>query len=580
VAWCAVVAAVLCTVLAAADDEQSQWATFFEPVQVPLVSIEVVVTDAWGNPVPGLTKDDFEVLEDGQPMEISHFYAAPGVAAPFGEVGVEEVDGSPQAPDQDLYLALYLDDHHIDPELRHATVDHLKEFLQQPLPPGVRAMLVRFDGSLQIRTPFTDDRDELLRSVEELPARAPMTSSLETELLLREMQQTAISSLFRSAAAGAGGPSGGVSQAMINLRQTERFVPQIHAIARSMHIRNRESLAALEQFVGFLSGVPGRKGVVWMGSGLEARAGETLFRAWEELFPLQARQDMFNATMEAKQYDATGEIGELVRFANAHKVSFYTLSSQAVGATMKVSPQVLNISIAQNPEILDLMTDVEALSLLSDVTGGRRFAGNASLGEQLEQISRELSSYYSLAYSPPSPGDGKYHRIKVKVARDKVQLRHREGYEDSGGRERTGERTLAAAVLGVADNPMGIAVECQQEEARDDGRFLVPVLIRIPVGELVLLPEGANHTAQISMFTAVRDEAGRMSEVHGRQYPVEVPNDELLTAVENDAGFIVGMVMEGGDKRIAVSVRDDRSRIESTAYVDVLVGAHAQDDSG
>ncbi len=38
-----------------------------------LVMLDVVVTDRAGNPVTGLHKDDFTVLEDGQPQRIANF---------------------------------------------------------------------------------------------------------------------------------------------------------------------------------------------------------------------------------------------------------------------------------------------------------------------------------------------------------------------------------------------------------------------------------------------------------------------------------------------------------------------------
>ena len=76
--WGAGCIAIVSTVLAigwtTADDQvDPSAATFFLPIDVPLVSIEVVVTDDTGAPIPGLTKADFEVLEDGEPMEVSHF---------------------------------------------------------------------------------------------------------------------------------------------------------------------------------------------------------------------------------------------------------------------------------------------------------------------------------------------------------------------------------------------------------------------------------------------------------------------------------------------------------------------------
>ena len=42
-------------------------------VEVHVVNVDVCVTDASGNPVAGLTKDDFQILEDGRPEKISNF---------------------------------------------------------------------------------------------------------------------------------------------------------------------------------------------------------------------------------------------------------------------------------------------------------------------------------------------------------------------------------------------------------------------------------------------------------------------------------------------------------------------------
>ena len=43
-----------------------------------MTNIEVIVTDSKGNRVPGLTKDDFQVLQDGVPQTITNFYAVSG----------------------------------------------------------------------------------------------------------------------------------------------------------------------------------------------------------------------------------------------------------------------------------------------------------------------------------------------------------------------------------------------------------------------------------------------------------------------------------------------------------------------
>jgi hypothetical protein len=66
------VAAGLAGSLSVGAQEPARDATrraFFEPVEVPLVSVDVYVTDGDGRPVKGLSLDDFEVYEDGNPVE-------------------------------------------------------------------------------------------------------------------------------------------------------------------------------------------------------------------------------------------------------------------------------------------------------------------------------------------------------------------------------------------------------------------------------------------------------------------------------------------------------------------------------
>jgi len=45
------------------------------PSEVALITVDAVVVDAKGQPVTGLTREEFRVFEDGQPQEIVSFEA-------------------------------------------------------------------------------------------------------------------------------------------------------------------------------------------------------------------------------------------------------------------------------------------------------------------------------------------------------------------------------------------------------------------------------------------------------------------------------------------------------------------------
>jgi len=58
------------------DTVRTEAAGFAPSVAVDVVQVAATVTDARGRPVRGLEKDDFRVLEDGAPQEVTHFIGA------------------------------------------------------------------------------------------------------------------------------------------------------------------------------------------------------------------------------------------------------------------------------------------------------------------------------------------------------------------------------------------------------------------------------------------------------------------------------------------------------------------------
>jgi len=584
----AVVTSILLVNWIAADDAGNRpAATFFMPVEVPLVNVEVVVTDDAGVPIAGLTAADFEVFEDGEPVEISHFFASRLLPEQPGGQAIQPT--VPPVPYQQLYLALYIDDLDTDARRRTMVLDHLREFLEQPLPPNVKTMLVRFDGELHVESDLTDDTDQLLAALDATRNMSVTSRQREEQALFRQMQGATTDQrdqirTWMDTRPKPFGAEGGSSRPPAfdepdNQPVDQNFLPQIHSVAQTGYVRSRASLEALQQFVGYLNGVPGRKAVVWVG-GLDTRPGEELFLAWQELFPNIVRRQGVQPMMEAQKYDLTLDLQQLLEFANSQRISFYTVTSLGAGLERISSTEGRGRDPSRTSTFTDIWGQEDALHMMSGFTGGRMLVDNRNLDRQLTEVSTELGSYYSLGYTPPSPGDGEYHTITVKVRRQDVRVRHRQGYRFTPDRDLMTDRTLAAATLGIADNPLGLALATRPQEPRPEGGFLVPVEIRIPLGDLVLMPQGDHHAANISVVSVVRDEHGRLSDVHHRAYPIEIPNDELMSAVSQQTSFVLGMVLRGGPHRIAISVQDNNSMTESTAYLDVVVGDEQTDRSG
>jgi VWFA-related protein len=563
-----VLAVVLASSWIVAQETDQPQAMFFAPLDVPLVSVEVYVFDKDGRPVPGLTREDFEIYEDGELVEISHFYASPGITAAAseeerGEEGPEAFGDVEPGPEQDLYLVIYFDDTNLARGRRQAAIEHVRGFLSSDLPPDLKVMLVRYDGRNHIEQAFTEEIDEVMAALDTVQSAASLSRRIDETMLLRQIEL----------AAATGANAGDLS--MDVLEQTGRSLYQdIDTFANQTVHRTRTSIENEKRLIRSLSGLSGRKAILLVTDGVEPRPGEALYRAWGQVFGQVPvfRIDAQRAFLQASRNDLSDEFDGLAQFANGHRVSFYTLSASGAGQSRAVSAETrlmdeerLGIDQGLSAEVL--------MSSMAGTTGGRPLVNSPALAEQLEEVSEELASYYSLAFVPQHIGDGKYHRLNVVIHREGVRARHRDGYLDVPLSERIDNRTLAAAIHGVEDNPLGISVATGGEIIeRDDGTFLVPVIITVPIGQLVLIPSIEEHQGRISIHLAVRDQRGDLSPMVRREYPIAVPNNLLAGALSQSAGFTMRLAVRPGRQRIAVGLRDEVARTESVTLLEVEVG--------
>lgn len=115
---------------------------FIDSVDVNLINVDVQVTNKRGRSITGLTREDFEVFEDGKPVEVSNFYAIvggrveSGGVEPLEEDRVPGVATPPEVPeDQKLHLVVYVDNVNIYPLNRRKSFKALRTFLLRRVGP-------------------------------------------------------------------------------------------------------------------------------------------------------------------------------------------------------------------------------------------------------------------------------------------------------------------------------------------------------------------------------------------------------------------------------------------------------------
>jgi hypothetical protein len=205
----------------------------------------------------------------------------------------------------------------------------------------------------------------------------------------------------------------------------------------------------------------------------------------------------------------------------------------------------------------------ESAEVMAGLTGGT--SSTANFSQVIEGIQEDFKSYYSLAYTPPRSRDRRSHSIKVSLRDPKLSLRYRREYKDRSEDQILGDLARAAALIEAPTNPLEVQIEFEAGTKDEQGRIVVPVIVRLPISRLTLVPGERFHEGRLGFFVVATDSKGRSSPVVTKEVPIRVPNQELLSALGQLAGYRTTLMMREGDHVVAVGVQDRISRVSSAA---------------
>ncbi len=514
---------------------------YAEEVEVNVVSVDVVVTDSAGRPVLGLERDDFELIEDGEPVELTNFSAIGG-ARPTAPKRVAETapEAPPAAParqaEPPAAVVLYFDNSTLIQAHRNRVLDDVKGFVDG-LAGRARFLVVAFNPGLTLVSPFTDD-PEAVRAALDRVAKMP-TSGVQSA---RERSSTrdgmsAIWSNWENSKGWGEGPDSGEKRGIDSAKalgtRGRFFDPCVEAWPEMLNLieiyansevnRVRTAQAGLLGLTRALVGVPGRKYVLYLSDGLELVPAMAEYEMLGEWCPERVRE--LNA--DYSRFDQTSVFEELTALANAHRVTFYALDTTGLSGSSAVSAELDDKRFAPSAQVDTIRRENLRGSLftIADQTAGRAIFNANRPAPELADMAQDISNYYSLGFRPRKGWDGEVHKVKVKLAPgagDGYRLRYRTRYRALPEVERVAERTLTALVLGAADNPLGISVEALAATALEGGRYQVPLAITLPIDRLTLLAEGGAKRGEVRVVVAVAKPEEHRNSLFERSIPVEI----------------------------------------------------------
>ncbi|HVS62700.1 MAG TPA: VWA domain-containing protein [Thermoanaerobaculia bacterium] len=561
---------------AAAQDEAAPvQGEFFDRIGVEIVNVEVYVTDAQGEPVPGLTLEDFVATEDGKPVELVNFYStfddpseesadrqAPGPSsepAALGRSAAESSAGS-EAPlpwrseqvavpeSQRLHLVVYVDNSNIHPLNRNRVFGRLRTFLRDTLRAGDEVMVASYDRSLHVRQPFTTNprlANETLIELEGLSGYAVERES-ERRDALQEIYETRT-----------------LHTAQFRAKQFAEN--QLHEVGNA--------LDGLREMIDSLGGLPGRKMLLHLSDGIPMVPGQDLYQAIQQRFADQS------ALSEAFTRDMSREYMQLIAHANSNRVSFYTIDAgglrvrSGMGAENATINNQIPVSVAVDGVRARNLQDT--LRLMADRTGGQSILNTNDVSAGLERMARDVGNYYSIGYRAPTTDRGRYHRIEVRLANPQKgwELRHREGYRDKSVEAKVADGARAFLIHGYQTNPLAVTLDVGNQSETAEGLVAVPIEVRIPLDKLVLLPRGEIYEARLRIYFGATDEEGREAPMQELPFDLRIPASAIEMAKRDQVSRVIDATMRPGPHKLVVAVRDEIGAETSVVGRHLMVGA-------
>jgi len=555
--------------LAGAADPQAQSPSPAPPqssvfrAEVDYVEVEAFVTDEAGKVVSGLSRDDFQVFEEGARQEI----------AVFAEIRIP-IDRTEAAPPerarstQDVatneegvrgrVFAIVLDELHTDARRSGEVRKLAREVVELHMARNDVAAVVSTGGRADATLGFTGERPRLLEAIERFAGRKTRSATLE-RLDTIERQRD----LLRAEPDTRNAPPPPERQLAPRpgLERDPSDLQRVHDA--------RAAMGTLERAARSFGGLDGRrKAIVWFGEGIDYDTLDVMGKT-ERNAPgiLQSmREAIATATRHGVAVYAVDPRGG----SSASGPDAIQMTAPAEGAAFGIDSQ----SLAR-----EVRLSQDSLRTLAEQTGGIAFVDTNDFGAAFERIVRASSLYYLLGYYPSdSRRDGAYRRLDVRVARRGLHVLAREGYVRPGPETEKARAPRTATADGTSPElralldspwpqpglPLGVTAAAFKGIGRDAA---VAVTIQLPRRSEPLRPERepAAHETEVSFV--VIDADGRVRAGERLLARPQVSTPARQSGPPLGLRFVRSVRLPAGRYQLRVAAREgDGGQLGSVSY--------------
>jgi VWFA-related protein len=485
-----------------------------ESITVQYIEVPVTVVDRGGNPIRGLTKANFEVLDEGKKREIGGFdavdFASLDVSATATPAAMKPI--SPAARRNFLLL---FDLTFSTPNSMTRAKAAAREFATKMMTRDDRIAVASVDVAhgFRILAAFTTDRAIVAQAI----ANPEGFTAFDPLQLAGSHIDKDVEAQMKVPGPGDKRPNEDQVR-MMNLQEDQFSREKIN-----------DHVALLSGLAAALRGVRGQKHVVLLSEGFDPE----LIQGHNDL---KKDQNKLREELKGRRSDSQNEAAESGEIWKVDTDSRFGSSSgqelvRALAEISKRSDVVLDaVDTAGVRSGMDAREGMqgssnEGLHMLTAATGGTVFQNTNDLAEDFRRALKAQEVIYVLGFQAPANQLWKFHHLKVQlVGVPGGRATARSGYYEGGAAATSAERTLGNAEIIVNDIPQSgvhlasVAAPFSGGGANAEVGVHVGVIVEIH-GKDVSLPNGASPTLEV--YTYAFDAQGNVRASNVRRISVD-----------------------------------------------------------
>jgi VWFA-related protein len=326
---------------------------------------------------------------------------------------------------------------------------------------------------------------------------------------------------------------------------------QARGFAREMRNNLQFTVRAIQDLVGMMGGVSGKKAIIYLSDGLAMSPGAELFYAINEKYGSSS------ALTESREFDSTDLFESLSRSAVSNGVTLYAIDAKGLDSDSGINAENRQ---AHSPMVTSISNGnyQDSLIYLADRTGGIAIVNANDPLPGLEKIANDFGTYYSLGYRLIPTGEDRMHRVEVKVKNHpEYKLSYKKTFIEKALPTRIADRVISGLAFDLKDNPLRVEIKTGEPVPAQNDRWTLPVEVSVPFDRVALVPDGDALIGFLMVYYAARDSEGKQSDLQRTEHPIRLPAGEYEAMRHDRFTVSTSLLLEPGTYRISVGVRDE-----------------------